>query len=144
MTSPSRAVRGPKSFKKAARGLVWSRQTGECVWCGKPMDLENYAAHHRLLRSQGGTWALSNIVGTHHFCHNVQPGSIHQNPKSAYSLGVMIRTKRFTPAELPVFDRSTGSWWLLDDAGDCQYVPESTALELLDLAGNRRREKVTP
>lgn len=106
------------------------------------MDLESFAAHHRLLRSQGGSWALSNIIGVHHDCHNVQPASVHQNPRSAYALGVMIRTKRFPPAELPVFDRGTGSWWLQDDDGERTPCVEQTALELLDAAGSLRRETV--
>lgn len=131
----------PKSFTKQARHDVWSRQNGDCTWCGKPMDLEHYAAHHRLLRGQGGSWALSNIVGTHHDCHNVQPASIHQNPRSAYALGVMIRTKRLTPAELPVFDRARGSWWLLNDAGTREPVNEWDALELLDAAGSLTRSR---
>lgn len=99
-----------------AREALYERTRGRCEWCGKPMAWFAMAAHHRLLRSAGGTWALSNLMGTHHGCHNVQPGSIHQEPKLAISRGAIVsRHSRLPPAEVSVVMPGGRSWYLEDD-----------------------------
>ena len=96
-------------------------------------------AHHRLLRAHGGTWALSNILGLHSDCHNVQPASVHQNPERAYGLGFMVRNSMLTPLEIPTFDAGSREWKLADDAGDWRYCLPAVAEELLVAAGALRK-----
>ena len=137
MILPKTVTVAPKTLTKANREKLWTRQHGLCPWCGNPLrsaDVEHMAAHHRLLRSHGGTWNLSNIVGLHHNCHNVQPESVHQNPDHAYRMGFMIRQSTLTPLEIPVYVLRYG-WKLADDAGGWKDCLNSEAHELLFAAG---------
>lgn len=123
------------SLGLASRRVLFDRSEGQCPWCGAGMHFRDMHAHHRLLRSAGGTWALSNIVGIHGDCHNVQPKSIHQEPKRAYALGAMIRGQQLTPGQVPMFDLSTNGYYLFDDLGRRAGTPRAEALELLTAAG---------
>lgn len=135
---PKTANVAPKSLTKTNREKLWTRQHGLCPWCGKPVSQDAMHAHHRLLRSNGGTWALSNIVGLHGDCHNVQPESVHQNPERAYRMGFMIRKCMLTPSQIPVFNAGSGVWMLPDDAGDWVPCLPALAAELLVAAGSIR------
>lgn len=44
--------------------------------------------HHRLLRSQGGTHEVGNIVHLCHVCHEWA----HRNPKQAQARGLIVRS----------------------------------------------------
>ena len=126
-----------KSLNPKSRLHLYDRQNGMCPWCGRNLNPDDMAAHHRLLRSQGGTWDLANIIGLHHGCHNVQPGSVHQEPRRAYRLGFMIRTKLLTPAQIPLYSRSAGVWLLANGDG-YQRVGNPEASELIAAAGGNR------
>lgn len=80
----------PKRLTAAARALLYERSGGRCEWCGEGMHEEWFDAHHRRLRSRGGTWALSNLLAVHPVCHTNQPGSIHMQPKEASRRGAML------------------------------------------------------
>ena len=125
----------PAKLTKTARQALFDRHAGQCPWCGFGMRFEDMHAHHRLLRSHGGTWALSNIVGVHRDCHTVLSKSIHQSPLRAYSLGFMVRTRMVAPSEIPLFDLSTGAHYLLDDNGKRYGLLYAEAMELLTAAG---------
>ena len=133
MIGPKVASDAPKSLTKEARWKLHTRQYGMCPWCGQQLDVDDMAAHHRLLRGRGGTWELPNIVGLHHGCHNVQPGSVHQEPARAYRLGFMIRTRLLTPAEIPLYSRYAAGW-LLADGDDYMNVSNAEGLELIEAA----------
>ena len=135
MIGPKLLSDAPKTLTPTARKTVWTRQKGLCPWCGNALSEKYMAAHHRLLRSAGGSWSLSNIVGLHAWCHNVQPKSVHQEPKRAYRLGFMIRTKQITPSDIPLHDRSFDAWFLLNSDGSRDELIEDEAMELMILAG---------
>lgn len=59
------------------------------------------ALHHRLPLSAGGPNVAVNLMLVHGGCHNVAPGSIHQNPARSYRLGHLVR-RGGDPAEIPV------------------------------------------
>ena len=134
MILPKVATNAPRSLTPKARLTLHDRQNGACPWCGYGLDLDDMAAHHRLLRSHGGTWDLANIVGLHGGCHNVQPGSVHQEPKRAYRLGFMIRARLLTPAQIPLYSRSDGGWLLADGDG-YQRLGNAEASELIAIVG---------
>lgn len=132
---------GPKVYGIVQKSLLPDdriklneRQNGACPWCGHGLDPGRMAAHHRLLRSHGGTWDMANIVGLHHGCHNVQPGSVHQEPAKAYRLGFMIKSTQLTPAQVPIYSRNRRQW-LLADGDDYKGANPSEALELIAAAG---------
>lgn len=138
MIVPKTPNTAPKSFTTSARESLYDLQLGMCPWCGEPLHSEkpvDMSAHHRLLRTSGGTWSLANIIGLHPWCHNVQPRSVHQEPKRAYELGFMILTHLMTPAQIPFYVRWAGQWWLPDTEGGREIIHESLALELLEAAG---------
>lgn len=95
----------------ALSDALWQRCEGYCESCGMPLRLEQFARHHRLLRSHGGKDELANLVALHHYCHNVSPGSVHQEPTAAYRVGLLVRSAQ-DPAEIPL-RLPDGSWALL-------------------------------
>lgn len=80
----------PKRLTKQARQALYERSNGFCEWCGGGLSEDWFDAHHRKLRSRGGTWALSNLLAVHPDCHTNQPASIHMNPEKANRLGAML------------------------------------------------------
>ena len=137
MIGPKSQNDAPSCLTKAAREALYDRQGGLCPWCGFGLRSElagDMAAHHRRLRSHGGTWDLANLVGLHGGCHNVQPGSVHQEPKRAYRLGFMIRTRLLTPAQIPIYARDQ-QVWLLADGDGYQRCGYSEASELIAIVG---------
>lgn len=143
MIAPKVLSTAPKSLTKRDRLTLHDRQGGICPWCGQHVDVEAMHAHHRLLRSAGGTWALSNILGLHGWCHNVQPGSVHQEPKRSYGLGFMLRRSLMQPSEIPFYVRWAAEWWLPDADGGKTIIHASLALELIAAAGGLSRAGVT-
>jgi hypothetical protein len=75
---------------KMIRERVWERSKGYCEMCGIPMDKQDFALHHRKLKSRGGKDTMSNLIALHHGCHNTRTDSIHLNPKWATEHGFMV------------------------------------------------------
>lgn len=73
---------------RGLRGAVIARDVW-CVWCGRRNGSEP-AVHHRQLKAQGGTDSLLNLIALHHGCHNVQKGSVHQEPSLAIVRGFIV------------------------------------------------------
>lgn len=92
-----------------------------CVKCGKPLR-EPVAVHHRKLRGQGGRDEITNLIALCSPCHNIAPGSVHQNPRTSYASGWMVPSWA-DPAEWPV-TLANGDRVLLTDAGTYQEVKE--------------------
>jgi 5-methylcytosine-specific restriction endonuclease McrA len=65
---------------KVIREQVWQRSKGYCEMCGISMDKQDFAIHHRKLKSRGGKDTMSNLIAVHHGCHNLRTDSIHLNP----------------------------------------------------------------
>ena len=60
--------------------IVLERAGNYCEKCGHAQGGENFALHHRKLRSQGGEDTPANLIAVHHSCHNLATDSIHLNP----------------------------------------------------------------
>jgi hypothetical protein len=75
---------------KVIREQVWQRSQGYCEMCGISMDKQDFALHHRKLKSRGGKDEMSNLIAVHHGCHNLDTHSIHLNPKWATEYGFMV------------------------------------------------------
>lgn len=77
-------------MNKQLRAQLWWRCQGYCEKCETHIDQNNFAAHHRQLRSQGGKDDIQNLVALCHNCHNLGTKSIHLNPKHSYLTGWMV------------------------------------------------------
>jgi hypothetical protein len=84
----------------AIADAVRERAGGYCEACGGPIRpgdlIDGAALHHRYPLSggippPGGFHTLANLMQAHHSCHNVAPGSIHQNPNRSKRLGHIVR-----------------------------------------------------
>lgn len=73
------------------RKKLYERCKGMCEFCGGALP-DNWAAHHRKLRSQGGKDDLDNVVALHHECHNLATNSVHLNPEQSYKDGFMVHS----------------------------------------------------
>lgn len=71
------------------REQVLKRCKGYCEKCGRRLP-ENFALHHRKLRSAGGKDEISNFLALHHECHNLGTDSVHLNPKTAMENGWIV------------------------------------------------------
>lgn len=73
------------------REQVLSRCKGYCEKCGIGLP-ENFALHHRKLKSRGGKDTLDNLIALHHECHNLGTNSVHLNVKTATENGWIVPT----------------------------------------------------
>jgi hypothetical protein len=94
-----------------ARVLLAARSGGECEACGT----EATDASHRIDRSDGGGWALTNLIHACRLCHQWW----HSNPLQAYQGGWRLRSGT-DPAVTVVWLRTRygQGWWLLDEEGN--------------------------
>jgi len=88
-------------MKTDLREIVWLRCGGYCERCGIPLHENDFALHHRKLKSRGGKDELSNLVALHHYCHNLGTDSVHLNPEDATREGFMVASWS-NPEETPV------------------------------------------
>lgn len=77
----------------ATRNAVPNRSNGYCEFCGERAA----EMHHRIARSQGGSWSPANILHLCSPCHRYYT----EHPKVAYWLGVSVR-RNGNPAHIPV------------------------------------------
>lgn len=109
-----------------ARELLYVRSGLVCEICGRARGTN---AQHRKNRSQGGLWALSNLIhvcgsGTT-MCH----GFIHANPARSYACGWSVRGS-MDPKDMPALLRGRygqAFMWLRDDGS-------KDAVEMADVA----------
>ena len=97
------------------RKALYERCKGMCESCGGVLP-DNWAAHHRKLRSQGGKDDLENVVALHHECHNLGTNSVHLNPQKSYDDGFMVRSWA-EPKETPL-KLMRSMWVVLTTDGD--------------------------
>lgn len=104
---------GQSAAEKHGRDVVYPRAGG---WC--EIQLAGVCAgraaqwHHRLNRSQGGTWAPSNGL---HVCVPCHAYVTDGERAEAKAKGWAVAPGVTPPAEVPVLRR--GEWVLLDDEG---------------------------
>ena len=93
---------------KLLREQVLSRCKGYCEKCGFPLCEDDFALHHRKLKSRGGKDEIQNLLALHHACHNTGTNSVHLNVKEATEKGWIVST-RGIPEEVPVtlFDEAS-------------------------------------
>ena len=103
---------------KALRQKVFDRDES-CVKCGKFL-YDSVAVHHRKLRKHGGPNTLSNLIALCSNCHNISPGSVHQNPRDSYESGYMVPSWA-DPEEWPL---------LLPDGSQVLLKNDGTTLEI--------------
>lgn len=98
-----------------ARAVVLARSRGRCECCGQPLG-NGWEAHHRKLRSQGGTWCPCNVLALRARCHNQGPRqqSVHEQPTLSTSLGLIVPSWA-DPRDRPIMLRESvreGLVWL--------------------------------
>jgi hypothetical protein len=106
------------------REQMWKRCGGYCERCGIPLT-DNWAMHHRKLRSRGGKNDLSNLVAVHHECHNLGTNSIHLNPAQATEDGFMVASWEH-PADIPILYAGRDRVLLSDD-GSVRHFGEKAS-----------------
>jgi len=84
--------------KKIAEAVL-NRAGNYCEKCGKVG--EDFALHHRKLKSRGGKDSVANLMAVHHSCHNMGTDSIHANPAHATKMGWMVPSWA-DPADFPI------------------------------------------
>ena len=94
--------------------IVLERAKGYCEVCGWDLH-EDYALHHRKLKSRGGKDSVSNLMVVHHKCHNLGTNSIHFNPERATQHGYMVSAWS-EPHQIPV-RQPDGKMVYFDDNG---------------------------
>ena len=102
------------------REIVYARSRGYCEKCGKPISEDNFALHHRKLKSRGGEDIVSNLVALHHECHNLATDSVHNNPEQSEHNGLMVGSWQDSwecPVTLP-----NGDIVILTEEGTYRYL----------------------
>lgn len=107
------------ALSKELRELVLSRAQGYCEFCGNGLP-ENFALHHRKLKSRGGKDTPDNLIALHHGCHNGNTNAIHFNIALSESTGHIVPTHA-NPNEYPL-TLSNGSIVTLTVQGTYNYL----------------------
>jgi hypothetical protein len=113
-----------KRDEKLGRHLVRERSGGVCeANIGNACLGYAHSVHHRKNRSQGGSWAVSNLLHTCgdgvRGCH----GWITEHPAFSYARGWAVR-RALDPAEVPVRYRDGQVYLLANDGGMSLYAEE--------------------
>lgn len=110
-----------------ARKILYERSGNVCEICGCARATN---AQHRVNKSQGGSWALSNLI---HVCGSGSTGChgyIHSHPERSYANGWSVRQSmnpRHMPALLKAEHGLLQYMWLYDD-GTKDAVDMASAL----------------
>lgn len=108
---------------KALREIILTRCAGYCEKCGIGLT-EDFALHHRKLRSRGGKDTVDNLIALHHKCHNLGTLSVHLNIKSATETGHIV-PRHADPAEYPL-QLADGSSVRLTLEGSYEYLERNS------------------
>jgi hypothetical protein len=93
------------------RRIVYARSGGWCEACDRRAGAE---WHHRINRSQGGTWSPANGL---HLCAPCHYDVTFGRPRNAREQGWTVLPGR-DPAQERVWMAARGAWCLLSAAGD--------------------------
>lgn len=104
---------------KAIREIVLERCGNYCELCGKVLT-DNFALHHRKLRSRGGKDSIENIIALHHECHNFGNNAVHFNIKKSTESGHIV-PRHAEPSEYPL-TLPDGSIVTLSSNGSYNYL----------------------
>ncbi|GAA1466282.1 HNH endonuclease [Nocardiopsis exhalans] len=120
MTGPSRAV----------RELVWDRDGGACVWCGRAVSPEWHSIHHRTNRGAGGSRRRElNLPGNLVLLHGTGTTGCHglitcdaASAREAKRRGIVLsKLSIVPPAEVPVL-YANSVWARIGDDGSWSAV----------------------
>lgn len=131
---PRRTKPMPAGLKRAPmsptfRQQVFELSDGLCALCGRRrLPDDDWAAHHRLLRSQGGKDTAANVIPVHHSCHML----VHGRPEWSYAHGFLVPSWG-DPESWPVFRRLT-RWQQPTENGWISAVPNVHQTELGETA----------
>lgn len=126
MTAPTQRVRQD----------TYERDGHRCVACGATGPLE---WQHRQSSGHGGRGRKAPVLTTADgitLCTFCNTGAESHQQELALHMGWKVRRNTLlTCSEVPVFDRNTHSWWLLDTAGEREELLPAIAAELIEAAG---------
>ena len=114
-----------KAIVKLRTQLI-ERCKGYCEMCGASLP-EDWAMHHRQLKSRGGKDELSNLIAVHHGCHNLDTKSIHLNPAWSAKFGFMVSAWQH-PEQTPIFYMLNDSVCLMNDGSIVQQTRKEKEL----------------
>lgn len=122
-TSLTRSVMSRKRPKvsreeRAGRTAAKKRSGGTCEVDGRNPATE---VHHRQNRSQGGSWAVPNLLHVCTACHH----HITVNPEAATEQGWAVKSHQ-NPADVPVWLAGRG-FSFLTPGGDVELVDDEVA-----------------
>lgn len=105
---------------RETRKVLAIRCDGRCEHCGYALPVADdgtpvFSIHHRLSRAQGGGDGPENTLAVYPPHHNVQPGSIHQEPAWSVENGWIVPRGQ-DPARTPVMIAGQPSWLTPDGA----------------------------
>lgn len=91
---------------RETRKILAVRCDGRCEHCGYALPAADdgspvFSIHHRLSRAQGGGDGPENTIAVYPPHHNVQPGSIHQEPAWSVENGWIVERGK-DPARTPI------------------------------------------
>jgi len=101
------------------RARLAARSKGYCEMCGEGLG-DNWAMHHRKLKSRGGKDELANVIAVHHQCHNLGTNSIHLNPAWATENGFMV-SSWLDPEMSPILYMMSDKVLLMEDGSIQKY-----------------------
>ena len=107
-------------MKQEVVDIVLERAGYYCEACGQNGD--NFALHHRKLKSQGGKDEPCNLIAVHHQCHNLGTHSIHLSPAKAIAKGQIVPS--WAEPEETALHLPDGSKVLLDNEGSYISIEE--------------------
>lgn len=105
----------PMSKKAKARRVTWAAALRawlklpdvRCQVCGEPIDAATAdKPHHKVLRSQGGTDAATNLLGVHRRCHTW----LHDGLMSAQTFRARSRIARAAASPANLTNTLTIDW----------------------------------
>lgn len=100
------------------RAAIYTRSQGMCDYCGLTVPEDNFAAHHRQLRSRGGVDSMANLVVLHHACHVI----VHARPARMTTIGFQVPSWG-DPDATPIL-RHGRTWQLPGDGWTDAEPPE--------------------
>jgi hypothetical protein len=106
--------------EQQGRLIVYARSQGRCEACTRPAS----EWHHRVNRSQGGTWSPANGLHLCNWCH----GWITVNPLHAQRLGLTV-PRGVEPDTRPAYLHPTmwsRGWWYLFPDGCWKWTEPPT------------------
>jgi 5-methylcytosine-specific restriction endonuclease McrA len=99
-----KTVTRDKKAIKFSRENIWLRDGGKCMYCSRPVTLDDFTFDHVLPRRLGGKTTWENIVACCSGCNSEKSG---RTPRQA---GMLLRMAPVKPTKLPDMGRMKFTW----------------------------------